>query len=59
MKPIAAATNSAKFQAHAIDLNEGLRIAFSIKRAEHIVVGIQIASIAIEQVALGWFFVAE
>ena len=59
MEPIAAAANAAKFQTHAIEFNKGMGIALGIQHADLVVAGIQIASVAIGQVALGWFTPAE
>ena len=59
MEPITATANSAKFQAHAIDLHKCVGIALGIKHADLVVAGIQIARAAIGQVALAWFAAAE
>ena len=59
MEPITTAANAAELEAHAMDLHEGMGIALGIKHADLVVAGIQIASAAIGQVALGWFAAAE
>ena len=59
MEAIAAAANAAELKTHAVNVHERMGIALRINHTELVTAGIQIASAAIGQVALGWFAAAK
>ena len=59
MQAIAALTDAAELETHAVDLQKGVGITLGIEHADLVVPSAQIAFRAAGEIALGWFATAE